>query len=142
MAEQKTKPTKQNVKEFLESVPDTKKKKDAFTVLDMMKKITKLEPVMWGPSMVGFGSYHYKYASGHEGDTFLIGFSPRKSGLVIYIQPAIRFFSDLVMNLGKFKSSVSCLYIKNIEDIDISVLKQLLIKSFKHMKETYGKRKK
>lgn len=141
MAEQKTKPTKQSVKEFLESVSDSQKRKDSFTILDMMKKITKLEPVMWGPSMVGFGSYHYKYASGHEGDTFLIGFSPRKSSLVLYMHPAIRYFPDLVKNLGKIKLSGSCLHIKKIEDIDITGLKNLVTKCYQHMKDNYAKKK-
>ncbi len=141
MAELKTKPTKQSIEKFLDDLPDEKKRADAYKILDMMKKITKMKPKMWGPTMIGFGTYHYKYASGHEGDSFLIGFSPRKPQLVLYGMPAIKYFPELAKKLGKFKSSVSCLYITKLDDVDISVLKQLLTKSFVYMRDKYGRKK-
>ncbi len=141
MAELKTKPTKQSIEKFLDALPDEKKRADAYKILDMMKKITKMEPRMWGPTMIGFGTYHYKYASGHEGDSFLIGFSPRKPQMVLYGMPVKKYFPELAQKLGKFKSSVSCLYITKLDDVDISILKQLMAKSFKYMKDKYGKMK-
>ena len=113
MAELKTKETKASVEKFLNSVPDSKKREDSFIILEMMKKITKEEPKMWGSSIVGFGNYHYKYDSGHEGDMCITGFSPRKQNLTIYFMPGLESQSVLMNKLGKFKNRGSCLYIKN-----------------------------
>jgi hypothetical protein len=134
MAELKTKPNKVSVEKFLNSVKDEKKKADSFKVLELMKKITKEEPVMWGPSIVGFGKYHYKYASGREGDMCITGFSPRKNALTIYIMPGFEKYNSLMKQLGKYKTGKSCLYIKKLEDIDSKVLKSLITESVKYMK--------
>ena len=128
----KTQPTKASVEKFLESVKDEKKRADAFAILKLMKQVTKLEPVMWGESMVGFGTYHYKYASGREGDYFLTGFSPRVANLTIYIMSGLGRYPELIEKLGKCKASKSCLYIKRLEDIDLVVLKKLIKQSVDH----------
>ena len=99
-----------------------------------MKKITKEEPVMWGPSIIGFGSYHYKYESGREGDMCITGFSPRKQSLTLYIMPGFERYHDLMNKLGKYKTGKSCLYINKIEDVDLKVLKELISESVKFMK--------
>ena len=102
-----------------------------------MKQITKEEPIMWGPSIVGFGSYHYKYESGREGDMCITGFSPRKQNLTIYILPGFKRYSELMKKLGKHKTGSSCLYINKLEDVDLKVLKQLITESVKYMKKKY-----
>ena len=101
-----------------------------------MKQATKSEPVMWGDSIVGFGEYHYKYASGREGDWFLTGFSPRKQNLALYIMSGFSEYEALLSNLGKFKTGKSCLYVNKIEDIDLSTLKELIQRSVQHVVET------
>ena len=110
MAEQKTKPTKVDVEKFLNSIKDEKKIEDSYKILNLMKQITKEEPTMWGPSIVGFGSYHYKYESGREGNMCLTGFSPRKQSLTLYILPGFERYKKLMKKLGKYKTGVSCLY--------------------------------
>lgn len=135
MAELKTKLNKASVEKFLDGVKDEKKREDCFKVLDLMKKITKEEPKMWGTSIIGFGSYHYKYESGHEGDMCIAGFSPRKQALTIYIVPDLLKYQNLMSKLGKYKTGLSCLYIKKLEDVDTKVLKELISESFKYMKQ-------
>lgn len=137
MAELKTKPTKADVEKFLNSIKDEKKGEDSFKILKLMKQITKEEPIMWGPSIVGFGSYHYKYESGREGDMCITGFSPRKQNLTIYILPGFKRYSELMKKLGKHKTGSSGLYINKLEDVDLKVLKQLITESVKYMKKTY-----
>lgn len=134
-ADIKTKKTKASVETFLHKVENQKRKDDSFVVLDLMKKITKEEPKMWGPSIIGFGDYHYKYASGREGDWFLVGFSPRKTSLTLYIMAGFKEYENLLKKLGKYKTSVSCLYINKLEDIDMKVLKELITKSVQKMKK-------
>ncbi len=129
----KTQPTSASVEKFLESVKDDRRREDAFAVLKLMKQVTKLEPVMWGESMVGFGTYHYKYATGREGDYFLTGFSPRVTNLTIYIMSGFKPYSELMEKMGKCKTSSSCLYIKKLEDIDLAVLKKLIKQSVAYM---------
>jgi hypothetical protein len=129
MAELKTKKNEASVTKFLDGVKDEKKRQDSYTILKLMKQITKAEPKMWGTSMVGFGSYHYKYASGREGDWFVTGFSPRKQNLTLYIMSGISKYPDLSKKLGKFKTGKGCLYINKIEDIDIKTLKELIKQS-------------
>jgi len=138
MSELKTKENKASVEKFLNGVSDTKKREDSFTILEMMKKITKKEPKMWGPSIAGFGKYHYKYESGREGDFFISGFSPRKQNLTIYIMPGFKKYEELMKKLGKYKTGKSCLYIKRLEDVDMKILKELVSSSFKYMKEKYN----
>ncbi len=138
MAEIKTKQTKQNVEKFLNSVEDELKRKDCFTILEMMKKITKEKPVIWGNRVIGFGTYHYKSQSGQEGDWFLTGFSARKQNLTIYIISGFKLYPDLLKKLGKYKiSGGSCLYLNKLGDVDLSVLKKLVTESVKDMKKTY-----
>jgi hypothetical protein len=126
VAELKTKKTKASVEGFLARIPDAKQREDALTVLKLMKQLTKTKPKMWGKSMVGFGEYHYKYASGHEGDCFLTGFSPRKGNLTLYIMPGFERYKDLMNKLGKFKTGKSCLYIKRLADVDLDALRELI----------------
>ena len=137
MAELKTKRNDQSVEDFLNSVEDKKKREDSFTILKLMKEVTGTEPHMWGGSIVGFGSYHYKYESGREGDWFLTGFSPRKQNLTLYIMSGFRRYDELMKKLGKYKTGKSCLYIKKLEDIDINILKELVAQSVDHVSKTH-----
>jgi len=136
MAELKTKRNKGNVEAFLSSVADEKKKQDSFTILELMKQVTGKEPEMWGDSIVGFGSYHYKYASGREGDWFVTGFSPRKQNLTLYIMAGFDEYDQLLSKLGKHSIGKSCLYIKKVEDVDMDVLKELVKKSVEYMEKS------
>ena len=136
MAELKTKPNDRSVEDFLDGVTDDKKRQACYTILDLMKQATKSKPVMWGDSIVGFGTYHYKYASGREGDWFLTGFSPRKQNLTLYIMSGFSEYDALLSKLGKFKTGKSCLYINKIEDIDLSTLKELIQRSVRHVAAT------
>ncbi|HEX9652685.1 MAG TPA: DUF1801 domain-containing protein [bacterium] len=136
MAELKTKPTDQSVVKFLNGITDAKRRQDCFTILDIMKQITKSEPRMWGPRIVGFGNYHYKYESGREGDWFLAGFSPRKQNLTLYIMAGFAEYDELLKKLGKHKTGKSCLYINKIADVHLPTLKKLIQQSVKHMSKT------
>ena len=134
MAELKTKKNDGDVHAFLSSVENERRRKDAFAVLGLMEKVTGLKPEMWGPSIVGFGSYRYKYESGREGDWFLVGFSPRKQNLALYIMSGFAEYEDLLQKLGKHKTGKSCLYVNKIEDIDTDVLVELIRRSVNHVK--------
>lgn len=136
MAENKTKPTDASVLEFLQNVADERKRQDAFAVLELMREVTGEEPKMWGSSIVGFGSYHYKYASGREGDAPLTGFSPRKQNLTIYITPGFEHYQEQLAKLGKHTTGQSCLYVKRLSDIDLDVLREIVADSVEHMKRT------
>jgi hypothetical protein len=136
MYELKTKVNDQPVEAFLNQVDDPKKKEDSFIILDLMAEVTGMPPRMWGDSLVGFGKYKYKYASGHQGEYFLTGFSPRKQNLTLYIMSGFDEYDNLMAKLGKYKIGKSCLYIKKLEDVNLEVLKQLIDLSVKHMKET------
>ncbi|MBW7944695.1 DUF1801 domain-containing protein [Patescibacteria group bacterium] len=138
MPEQKTKPTPQSVTQFLNQVEDEQKREDSFELVEMMEKVTGQKPVMWGASIVGFGQYHYKYASGHEGDSCLTGFSPRKQSISVYITAGFEESQDLLKKLGKYKTSVGCLYIKKLADVDRAVLEKLIERSVKTLKERYS----
>ena len=133
MSDTKTKPTKESVKKFLDTVEHDGKRADSFKLLEIMKEITNEEPVMWGPSIVGFGSYHYKYKSGREGDWLKTGFSPRKQSLTVYIMEGFDGYEELLGKLGKHKTGVSCLYINKLTDVDMSVLRKIIKKSYQHM---------
>ena len=138
MAEIKTKKNDDSVMGFLESVKDEIKRKDGMALLAMMKKITKKEPKMWGSSIVGFGSFHYKSErSKQEGDWFMTGFSPRKQNLTVYIIPGFAKYETLMKKLGKYKTTVSCLYINKLADVDSKVLIELITIAYKDMKEKY-----
>jgi len=138
MAENKTKRNDSSVKDFLNSVPEEQKRKDAYLVLELMKKTTGLEPEMWGTSLIGFGKYHYKYDSGREGDFFITGFSPRKQNLTIYIMPGFEKYNELMEKLGKYKTGKSCLYINKLTDVDMEVLRELIWRSFDYMNKKYN----
>ena len=133
----KTVETGASVEDFLASVENEQKQADSREVLEMMSSITGHEPKMWGSSLVGFGTYHYRYASGREGDFFLTGFSPRKQALTVYIMPGFSDYSKLLDKLGKFKTGKSCLYIKKLDDIDRSLLRELVEKGVEYMRENY-----
>jgi hypothetical protein len=136
MAELKTKRNEGNVKAFLDSVPDEKKREDSYTILKLMKQVTGTEPEMWGESIIGFGNYRYKYESGREGDWFLTGFSPRKQNLTLYIMSGFDEYNQLLGQLGKHTTGKACLYIKKIDDVNMAVLKELVKKSVEHMKNS------
>lgn len=133
MAELKTKISEKSVLDFINSIPDEKKRSDSLTLVDIMKKITKDEPKMWGESIIGFGSCHLKYESGRELDWFLTGFSPRKQNFSVYIMGSLDEYGVLLKKLGKHKTAKSCLYFKSLDDIEIKVLNGLLTKSVKDM---------
>ena len=124
------------MKAFLNSVPDEKKRQDSFEVLELMTEVTGMQPEMWGDSIIGFGSYHYKYASGREGDWMLTGFSPRKQNLTLYIMPGFEKYDQLLSKLGKHSIGKSCLYVKKLEDVDTDVLKELVQQSVEHLQKT------
>ena len=139
MSELKTKPTSQDVAEYLNGVAPEEKRRDGFTLLDMMQRITGEHAVMWGPSIVGFGVYHYKSErSRQEGDWPLVGFSPRKQNLSLYVLAGSPDQEQLLANLGKHKAGVGCLYVKRLSDIDEAVLATLVESSFRHMKQIHG----
>ncbi|MCX7876984.1 MAG: DUF1801 domain-containing protein [Melioribacteraceae bacterium] len=139
MGEPKTKRTSESVEDFLNKIKDEKTRKDCFKISSVMKTVTKKEPKMWGDSIVGFGLYHYKSKSSQEGDWFVTGFSPRVGKISVYTMCYLENQMDLLTNLGKFKNSKSCIYIKSIDDIDVNILKQLIKRSIEHVKKTYGK---
>ena len=135
MAELKTKKTNASVEKFLNQIPDETKREDCFQVARMMQEITGKEPKMWGPSIVGFDSYHYKYASGHEGEWPITAFSPRKQDLTIYMMPGFTEQEDLMKQLGKHRAAKSCLYIKRLSDVHVPTLKKLIRQSVKAAKK-------
>jgi len=133
----KTVPTEQSVEDFLEAVPMEARRRDGREILEIMQRITGERPVMWGPSIVGFGRYHYKYESGREGDFMLTGFSPRKTALTVYVMPGFGAFGDLMERLGKYKTGRSCLYLKRLGDVDRAVLEEIIRRSVAFMREKY-----
>jgi hypothetical protein len=137
MAEIKTQPTKVSVTDFINSIDDREKRSDARNVAAMMRRATGKRARMWGTSIVGFGTYQYKYASGREGDFFLTGFSPRKQALTVYIMAGFSRFDRLMKKLGKHKKGKSCLYVKRLADVDQGVLEQLINESVKFMRKNY-----
>ncbi len=134
MAELKTKKTGASVEAFLDGVADPRRREDARVVLELMKRITGEEPKMWGPSIVGFGSYTYTYASGQTGDWPIAGFSPRKQALSLYLMPGFEKDADLMKRLGKHKTGKSCLYLNRLADVDASVLEELVRRSVERMR--------
>jgi hypothetical protein len=129
MAELKTKPTDQDVEQFLNSIPDERQRRDCFTLLELMRDASGEEPKMWGDSIVGFGSLHYSYASGRTGDWFVTGFSPRKQNLTLYISGGFARHEALLEQLGKHSLGKGCLYIKRLEDVDTAALDDLVRRS-------------
>lgn len=135
MAENKTRQTKASVDKFISAIKDDNIQKDCYTIIKIMKSVTKEEPKMWGPSIIGFGTYHYKYASGREGDICMAGFSPRKQNLTIYLLPGFEKQKALLEKLGKHKTSKVCLYIKSLKDVDLKVLRELIANSVNDLKK-------
>jgi hypothetical protein len=127
-----------SVDDFIGAIPDEMRREDCRTLVEMMRVATHSEPKMWGPAIVGFGQYHYKYDSGREADWFLAGFSPRKSALTLYIMAGFDRYDGIMARLGKYKTGKSCLYIKKLSDIDLDVLRELVNESVKHMSRTSG----
>lgn len=138
MAENKTKPTEQSVESFLENLDDQQKISDSYSLIELMRDVTGCEPKMWGSSIIGFDQYHYKYASGREGDFLKVGFSPRKRELSIYLMCDYDNQENLMKRLGKHRTGKSCLYVKKLEDIDLSVLRELVEESVKFVDDKYG----
>ncbi len=137
MAKIKTTETSKSVTDFINSVGNEIKRKDSFQIIEIMQKQTGFEPKMWGPSIIGFGNYHYKYDSGHEGDMPLAGFSPRSTAIVFYIAENFENRNELLQSLGKHKTGKVCVYIKRLDDINIPVLKKLISNSVKHIQSRY-----
>ena len=136
MAELKTKENDQSVETFLVGIEDAQKQADCRTLIAIMQEATGAAPRMWGESIVGFGHYHYKYASGREGDWFLTGFAPRKQNLTLYIMAGFDNYEALLGRLGKHTTGKSCLYVKRLADVDMPVLTELVVESVAHMKAT------
>ena len=139
MAKTKTKPTNQSVDEFIAAFADTEQKRqDSYALIKLMQKVSGHDPYMWGPSIIGFGSYHYKYASGHEGDAPMLGFSPRKAAISLYVFTGLQEHRHLLDSLGKYKMGKACIYIKQLSDIDEKILKTIMKESIRYLKATYS----
>lgn len=136
MSDLKTKANQQSITAYLNTIEPQKKREDSFAILALMQEVSGEEPQMWGDTIIGFGRYHYKYASGREGDWFLAGFAPRKQNLTLYIMSGFDGYDELMSKLGKHSIGKSCLYIKKLEDIDLAILRQLIAQSIAHMKQT------
>ena len=136
MTELKTKPTDQSVLDFLNRIENDSRRQDCFTVLELMKDVTGEEPRMWGESIVGFGSYHYRGKSGREGDWMLVAFSPRKQNLTLYIMAGFEQYNSLLSKLGKFKTGKSCLYLNKLADVNLQILRELVKQSVDYMRNT------
>ncbi|MBS4193589.1 DUF1801 domain-containing protein [Lederbergia citri] len=137
MYELKTKENDNSVIEFIENVDNPKKREDAYQLLDIFTETTGYKAKMWGPSIIGFGSYHYKYESGHEGDAPLVGFSPRKAKISLYFATGDPRREGLLKDFGKHTSGKACVYINKLADINIEVLQTLIKQSVKFLQETY-----
>lgn len=135
MAENKTQKTGASVEDFINSVENKRRREDGFNLLQVMKEVSGEDPEMWGPSIIGFGDYHYKYESGREGDFFLTGFSPRKQSLSLYIMAGFDEYDSLLGALGKHRKGASCLYINKLVDVDMEVLRELIEKSVEHARK-------
>lgn len=131
MAENKTKPTSASVDDFIAKIENPRRRTDALTALRIYKEITGLPPVMWGPSIIGFGTYHYVYDSGREGDAPAAGFSPRKASMTFYVGNNFDGAEELYAKLGKHKKSVACLYINKLDDVDLDVLYEIITRQYR-----------
>lgn len=137
MTANKTQQTDASVEAFIGTVADQRQAEDARTIVSLLERVSGEPARMWGPSIIGFGSYHYKYESGREGDMCRIGFSPRKGNTVLYIVDGFPAYQDIMARLGKYKTGKSCLYVKRLSDIDIGALEELARGSLAHMDERY-----
>ncbi|HWA33115.1 MAG TPA: DUF1801 domain-containing protein [Cyclobacteriaceae bacterium] len=136
MAKNKTNATDASVAAFIDKIDDEQKRDDAYQIIRIMQEASGFDPVMWGPSIIGFGTHHYKYASGHEGDMPVAGFSPRKSALVLYVHMGEKR-EELLRKFGKHKPSKGCVYFKRLADVDLDVLKKMVALSIKEVKKSY-----
>lgn len=140
MAKNKTQTNDADVYEFIETFSNSEqKKKDSLELIEIMRKVSGFEPKMYGPSIVGFGNYHYKYNSGHEGDAPLLGFSPRKAAISLYTFTGLEEHEHLLQDLGKFKMGKACIYVNKLSDIDLNVLDKMMKETIKFLEEKYGK---
>jgi hypothetical protein len=137
MAEPKTKPTAASVAAFIAGIKDPGQRRDAGALVKLMRGVTRKQPKMWGSSIVGFGSYHYVYASGREGDWPVVAFSPRKGNTTVYIMNGFSRYRELLRKLGKHRTSVSCLYLRSLEDVDMTLLKAIVADSVREMHRSY-----
>lgn len=136
-SEAKTKPTEVQVADFIAAVENPKRRADAETLCALFEKISGEPPKMWGPSIIGFGRYHYRYASGHEGDAPRLGFSPRKAQTVVYVMSGFKGQEEMIARIGKVKTSVSCMYVNRLDQIDLGVLREMAVASLAQMREQY-----
>ena len=135
MSDLKTKPTTASVAQFLKAIKDKARRDDCLALVELMSKATGAKPQMWGSSIVGFGAYHYVYASGREGDWFLVGFSPRKQNLTLYLTGGFEPHAELLAKLGKYKLGKGCLYLNALADVDRTTLRKLISQSVKHIRQ-------
>ncbi len=135
MAENKTKPTTSTVNSFLKKIKDSQLRNDCDTLIEIMESVSKLKPVMWGSAIIGFGTRHYVYESGREGDTMIVGFSPRSQAIALYLAGGLSPLQDELSKLGKHSTGKGCLYIKSLNDVNIPTLKKILTKSYKSVKQ-------
>ncbi len=138
MAELKTKPNDASVLDFLATIEDEAKRDDCYEIMNMMEEVSGDQPKMWGKSIIGYGTYHYKYASGREGDWMKIAFSPRKQNITLYLMAGVEQHPELLEKIGKYKNGKSCFYIKKLADVDTKVLRELMVASLKKLDEIYG----
>ena len=138
MSDMKTKPTEASVDAFINAIDDERKRDDARAVAAMMADITGAPAKMWGSSIVGFGTYHYRYASGREGDFMEVGFAPRKRALTLYIMAGFSAYEELLAKLGKHTTGKSCLYVKRLADVDLAVLRELIERSVSYIRGKYA----
>lgn len=137
MAKNKTTETENSVIDFIKAIDNEKKRNDALELLTILKETTGFEPKLWGPNIIGFGSYHYKYASGHEGDAPLAGFSPRKDAISLYLNPVFENKEELLLKFGKHKAGKGCIYVKKLTDIDLDILKKMISLSVESIQKLY-----
>jgi hypothetical protein len=137
MAKNKTQETELSVNDFILKIEDETKRTDAFTLLELLENVSGFKAKLWGPSIIGFGSYHYKYESGHEGDAPILAFSPRATALTVYLASSVEEREPLLAHLGKHKASKGCLYIKKLKDVELEVLKNILINQIAFIKKQY-----
>tara|TARA_R110002072_G_scaffold293232_3_gene462437 strand:- start:7657 stop:8079 length:423 start_codon:yes stop_codon:yes gene_type:complete len=137
MAKNKTKPTKASVTDFINAVENEQKRKDSYRLIELMKDVSGEEPYMWGPSIIGFGNYHYKYKSGHEGDAPILGFSPRKAAISLYAFTGLDEHKNQLDSLGKFTMGKACIYVKKLEDIDEKTLIDVMKQTISFIETTY-----
>ncbi len=138
MAKNKTNETQKSVSDFIKKIPDKIKQQDSQQIIKIMSAETGYPARMWGPSIIGFGSYHYKYESGHEGDMPLVGFSPRSAAIVFYLSGNFKGRDEMLKKLGKHKTGKGCIYIKRLEDIDTAILSKMIAASAKHVQSAYS----